>query len=407
MGRREPPVPVDLGDQPTIAVVKLGDLGDVLLVTPLLDALRTRYPGARILAVARASGAEVLTGNPAVDRTVIVPASRGLGSVAATLRSALTLRREAIDALVIAHHLTLPSGARNQRCLAAVVNAGVTVGLDNGRGSFLTHRLRDRGFGAIPEWQYWLGLGGLLGAPARGRPYVAISTAARAAAAEMLAPLGGRPMVAIHPVVGAYGPSRAWPLDRFAAVASNLDAAGYGIILVGGLDALPAARRMFPGLDTPVNLAGQTSIAELAAVLDRAALVIGADSGVVHLAATLNRPTLALFGPSNHRAWAPFGAQWFSDDHQPPSTNSATAGVQVLRTGLPCSPCFYIGHTLGRPNGCSTRSCLADLSVEAVVKVARRMLMSGGGVEYAGAKRRLVEDAATREAEERWRRPGG
>ncbi len=371
---------VDLGKQPTIAVVKLGDLGDVLLVTPLLSALRARYPGSRVVAIVRRIGDEVLANNPAVHQTIVVPASRTLGSVAAGLKSAVTLRRERADALLIAHHLTLRSGARNQRLIAAAANARVVAGLDNGRGSFLTHRLPDRGFGAMPEWQYWLELGALLGAPVTGRPYIGIPDAARTTAAGMLAPLGQRPFIVMHPVVGTYGPGRAWPVDRFAVLAEMLDATGYRIVVVGGDDATAASHRICASLTAAIDLAGRTSLTELAAIVDRAALVIGADSGVVHLAVALNRPTLALFGPSNHHAWAPVGANHLDTS----SADLATAPVgrvQVLRTGIPCSPCFYIGHALGRPNGCSTRSCLADLSVELVAEVARRMLLTHGGVE--------------------------
>ena len=372
---------VDLGKQPTIAIVKLGDLGDVLLVTPLLSALRTRYPEGRLVAVVRGVGDEVLANNPAVDQTVVVPASLSVGSLGAGMHSAVSLRRVRADALVIAHHLTLRSGARNQRLLAAAANALVVAGLDNGRGSFLTHRLPDRGFGAMPEWRYWLELGALLGAPATGRPYIGIPPAARVAADSMLAPLSRRPFIVLHPVVGVYGPGRAWPVDRFTALAGMLDAAGHGIVVVGGDDATAASHRICATLTAAIDLAGRTSLAELAAIVDRAALVIGADSGVVHLAATLNRPTLALFGPSNHHAWAPVGAEHVDTTCADLAASASIGRVQVLRTGIPCSPCFYIGHALGRPNGCSTRTCLADLSVELIAQVARRMLLTHGGVE--------------------------
>lgn len=373
--------PVDLGDHPTIAVVKIGDLGDVLLVTPLLDALRARYSDARIVAVVRPIGREVLSGHPAVDRIVDVPAGRSACSVVSVLRSAVAMRRERVDALVIAHHLTLPSGGRNHRWLASAVRAPVIAGLDNGRGSFLTHRALDHGFGTFPEWRYWLKVGQLLGAPASGQPYIAVPASARAAALEMLAPMAGRSIVAIHPVVGAYGPGRAWPVDRFAALAALLEQEGHGIVLVGGNDARQAVRLIADSRTNPLDLTGKTTVAQLAAVLALAALTIGADSGVVHLAATLERPTIALFGPSNHRAWAPFGAADGTFSPSNPSGEPSASRVRVLRSGIPCSPCFYIGHTLGRPDGCSTRTCLAELTIDLVADVARRMLLGERDVE--------------------------
>jgi ADP-heptose:LPS heptosyltransferase len=367
--------PLDLGPRPAIGVVKLADLGDVLLVTPLLGALRRRYPGARIEAVVRATGAAALAGNPHLNRVVVAPSAGGARGIVALVRFAAALRGRRFDALLVAHHLTLPSGARRHRLLAAASGARLVVGLDNGRGSFLTHRVPDRGFGHVPEWRYWLALGEIVGTEGAGRPTFAVPPAADEEAARLLAPLGGRRVVAIHPVVGAYGPGRAWPIGRFAALAEALaEDPAVGIVVVGGEDARAAgaavAARHRPSLD----LTGRTPLPLLAAVLRASALVIGADSGVVHLAAALDRPTLALFGPSNHRAWAPFGATDGTLPLHRAGPAPALGRVTALRSDIPCSPCFYVGHALGRPRGCSTRTCLADLTVERVAKAARRML---------------------------------
>lgn len=369
------PDPLDLGPRPAIGVVKLGDLGDVLLVTPLLAELRTRYPAGRIEAVVRAGGASALVGNPHVDRVHVAPMGGSIASAAFAWR----LRRRRFDALLLAHHLTLAGGARRHRLLVAASGAAITVGLDNGRGAFLTHRVPDRGFGHLPEWRYWLRLGAVLGAAADARPVFVLPAEATAAAGRLLAPLAGRRFVAIHPVVGSYGPGRAWPVGRFAALASALAAdPGVGIVTVGKSDALAAGAeiaRRHPTLD----LTGATDTPTLAAVLRAASLTIGADSGVVHLAAALDRPTLALFGPSNHLAWSPVGAADHTLRLHRPGPPPTVGWVTTLRSDIPCSPCFYLGHSLGRPHGCATRSCLVELTVERVAEVARRMLSGGTG----------------------------
>jgi ADP-heptose:LPS heptosyltransferase len=367
--------PLDLGERPAIGVVKLADLGDVLLVTPLLGALRRRYPGARIEAIVRATGAAALAGNPHLDRVVVAPAGSGIRGITALVRFAADLRRRRFDALLVAHHLTLPSGARRHRLLAAASGARLVVGLDNGLGAFLTHRVPDRGFGHVPEWRYWLALGEVVGTQGAGRPSFAVPPAADEEAARLLAPLRGRRVVAIHPVVGAYGPGRTWPVERFAALAAALaEDPAMGVVVVGGEDARAAGAAIAGRHQATLDLAGRTPLPLLAAVLRASALVVGADSGVVHLAAALDRPTLALFGPSNHRAWAPFGATDGTLPLHRGGPDPVLGRVTALRSDIACSPCFYVGHALGRPRGCATRTCLAELTVERVAEAARRVL---------------------------------
>lgn len=361
--------PVDLGDRPVIGVVKRGDLGDALLATPMLAALRRRYPGAQIDAIVSRGGRPALIDNPHLDRLLVLPE----GGRAERIAFAGRIRRRRYDALLIAHHLTLPSGARRHQLLALASGAPVVAGLDNGRGRFLTHRRRDRGFGAVPEWRYWLDVAALVGATSEERPLFVVDERASEEARRLLAPLDGRPFAALHPTVGAYGPGRAWPVAHFAGLAAALRAdPGLDLVIVGAIDARRAAAAIRQVEPTALDLTGATDVSTLAAILARADVTVGADSGVVHLAATLDRPTLALFGPSNHCAWAPFAAV----DGTIPSQGGAGAvgRVTVLRDDIACSPCFYIGHALGRPAGCALRSCLTELSVDRVAAVARRVL---------------------------------
>lgn len=108
-----------------------------------------------------------------------------------------------------------------------------------------------------------------------------------------------------------------------------------------------------------LDLSGRTSLPELAGILAGAALFIGADSGVMHLAAAAGVPVLAIFGPKNHRAWGPW-----TPDHT----------SQIIRSGVLCSPCLYVGDGIGQRDGCPARTCLKLVTPEQVIAAAVGML---------------------------------
>ncbi len=363
-----------------ILLVKLADLGDALLTTPAIRALRQTFPEARIDALTTPAGAAIYELVPDIDRIIRFPKElfdRPTGLIrpwraASIAWLAARLRASHYDAVVLFHHLTTPFGTAKLRALCLAMGAPVRAGLDNGRGEFLTHRANDSGFGARTEWQYYLDVAGAVGAgTTETRPALAIPDSADTSGAKLLGDLPTEaPVIVIHPSVGWYSQARAWPVNRFADVARRLQNEHQArIVLVGAPDASEAAAAIQATVDA-IDLTGRTSLAELAAVLRRADLVIGADSGVAHLAAAVEAPLLTIFGPSNHDAWRPYGAAVYTTgDEQIPNS-----GALVVRSGIACSPCFYTGFTLGRPRGCALRTCLDLVSVDEVVRVAGHIL---------------------------------
>jgi ADP-heptose:LPS heptosyltransferase len=111
-----------------------------------------------------------------------------------------------------------------------------------------------------------------------------------------------------------------------------------------------------------------------AAVYAGAALFVGSDNGMAHLAAAVGTPSVIVFGPSNHRAWAPYGAV----ECNPGGSLDLPEGarVVVVRSTIACSPCFYTGYTLGRPEGCPSRNCLDHVQATDVLVVANQLLHS-------------------------------
>jgi len=98
----------------------------------------------------------------------------------------------------------------------------------------------------------------------------------------------------------------------------------------------------------------------LGALLRRCRLVVANDGGVVHVATAVGTPVVAIFGPTNERAWAPY-----------PTTDPRH---QVVREVLACAPCIHRGHSFGTPQGCPARTCLAILEVSDVLAAAERAL---------------------------------
>jgi heptosyltransferase-2 len=152
----------------------------------------------------------------------------------------------------------------------------------------------------------------------------------------------GRPVVAIHPGTGWYGPGRRWPAERFAATARLVARrSDVSWVIVGTKQEAAEAAQVEALLGSSAyNLAGRTTLGELAAILELCDALVANDGGVAHVAAAVGTPTVTIFGPSNDRAWRPLRGR-------------------VVAADLPCRPCFYRDHQTGNRMGCATRECLA------------------------------------------------
>jgi ADP-heptose:LPS heptosyltransferase len=171
--------------------------------------------------------------------------------------------------------------------------------------------------------------------------------------AEKLAP--GERLIVIHPGTG--GPTKHWLPERWAVVADQLAAPDARLLLTGGPgDAHLVAEVAGLMRQPPLTLAGQTSVGQLAALLGRAALVLGVDSGPLHIAVSQGAPSVHLFGPSDMRRFGPWGE---------PGRHA------VLSAGLFCSPC---GVFAACPRGTAGPECMAAIGVDEVVAAGRALL---------------------------------
>ncbi len=364
-----------------ILVVKMAGIGDLLLATPALRALRESYPNARIDLLVTPDSAGILNGWNVIDNILVL--NKYLFDYPQQMlkhpHNLLQLRplwhdlrNGQYDAVLLMHHLTLPFGRLKHQMLMRATGAKWRVGLDNGHGWFLNVHVKDNGFGAMHEADYNLAIAEAIGATTKDkRLTVPLSEDERKQAHAILYENESpdtmkRPIIAMHPGSGGYSTARRWAPERFAQLADTLYAnVGGQLVLMGGPEEAELHQHIIDMMQSnlPVrSLAGRGSIKVAAAVLELVDLFVGNDSSLMHLAVTGGAPTVAIYGLTNQQAWGPY-----------------TGGVPgkraiIVSLDLPCMPCFYRGHYLGTPEGCATRDCLAMLGVDAVAVAARRLL---------------------------------
>jgi heptosyltransferase I len=338
-----------LPSHPRILLVKLSSFGDVLHALPTLEALREAYPTGHITWLVEAAYAPLLSGHPALNEVWIAPRLRPAeffsGSNPAALRRLVQqLRTRPFDLVVDVQ------GLLKSAVWVALTRSPRKVGYDKTRElSYLP--LTERVPPFDPEAhavRRYLNLAHYLGAsPALPRFRLGLDAAADISA--LIPAEADRPLAVLHP--GARWASKLWPPSSWASLAEWLHGQGFHVAVTGSA----ADRELVAGLTAQcraplVNLAGSTSLAQLAAILRKARLAVTTDTGAMHLAAALGTPVAALFGPT-----APWRTGPFGDGHQ------------VVRLGLSCSPCFK--------RQCPAPRCLNELT-PAMVEAACEKILS-------------------------------
>ncbi len=348
-----------------ILIIQLADIGDLVLSLPAIGALRAALPDAHLTLLTTRHAAAIISDAGLVD-AVLTFDKHAFDRPSALLRPrnaraaaalAWALRRARPDAAVMLHHFSTRAGGLKFRALLAAGGAPVRVGLASRFAPPLTHPVPDAGFGAHHQADYWLSLVDRLLAAFGHAPAPRAAAITLSAVDSPLPPKGDRPRIAVHAGSGGYSTARRWEAARFAQVADHLHAAHDAeIVLLGGRgDDTPAVRA---ALRAPAHdLSGRTTLAELAAALRSCDLFIGADSGVMHVAAAVGVPVVALFGPSNADAWRPYSARSI-----------------VVRAGVRCSPCAYVGTGVGAREGCPARTCMRLIEPDTVIAAAERLL---------------------------------
>jgi lipopolysaccharide heptosyltransferase II len=322
----------------TILLLRLRLIGDVVFTTPAIRALRRRFPDARLLYLVESAAAPVVATNPHLSEVLTVAHTRGWRRVGDDWRLARRLRATRIDVAIDFH------GGPRSAWLTWATRAPVRVGYDvPGRSWMYTRvvqrprRLRPR-HSVENQWDLIAAIDPALGAPNPevDRVEMPVDPSAAAAIARRLTTLGvpsGARLVVLH--VSAGNPFRRWPEARFAELAAGLagTSADNWVLVTGGPSDREAAARVLAESRRRASGAGDRildgeglSLAELRALMDRAALFIGGDSGPLHVASTSDVPIVGLYGPTLPERSAPWRPRGIP-------TSSVDAGV------LPCRPC--------------------------------------------------------------------
>lgn len=275
-----------------IVLVQTAFLGDVILTTPLLAALRRRHPTAEITMLVVPAAVPLVAAHPALDR-VLVDDKRGAGRGACGFaRLVGRLRAERFTIAIAAH--------KSLRTALALRAAGIPrrIGFATAPGAALyTERVprpttghdRDRLLGLLVP------LGATPVDPATAQPWIGVDAPTRARADALLAPHDdGRPFAAICP--GSAWRTKRWPAHAFADLVRVLDADGYRCLLLGGPDERALTATVAAAADGhAVDLGGATDLPTLAAVLARAAVAVTNDSAPMHVASAVAVPQVAIF----------------------------------------------------------------------------------------------------------------
>ncbi len=343
-------------------------VGDAVMTVPALRELRRVLPGAHVTLSTRAWAEGIFEGADFVDDLLVVGGGKRAASVFGEARE---WRRRRFDLAILFPNAFAPA----LTSFLARVPARLGYATD-GRGPLLTHAL------PVPEWRgqrhevfYYLNiiaeLERLLGTTASNIASDAAApgaglhvSAARLEEARSLLRAAGarldRTLVALCPG-STNSRAKRWPAERFAELADGLAAYGSEVVLIGAPEESEVTEEVLARTrHRPIVLTGRTSLAQSAAVLSVADLLVTNDTGPAHVAAALGRPVVVVFGPTD-----------------PVTTRPFSELATVVRKPPECAPCMLRDCPIDH-------RCMTAVTAEEVLGHARRALEESRRLEVAG-----------------------
>ena len=274
-----------------ILLITLSNIGDAVMTTPVMVALHEKYPQAVMDIVADARASELFTHCPGKGKIFLKDKQAGWRGVLSLVRQ---LRATRYDLVVDLRTDGLTLLLRARRCLTR-------------RGSkAVGYHAVQRHFGVMGPHE------GITEIPAT---CVWLSGQEQDYARKQLAGLPGERWLALGP--GARWAPKRWPAGAFRELADRLQTQFDGVILLGSTEDVDSCQQVADGMRLPcLNLAGKTGLLQTAALLQQAALFVGNDSGLGHVAAACNTATLTVFGPGDPARYHPWHpqARWLQSD---------------------------------------------------------------------------------------------
>ncbi|HXI25258.1 MAG TPA: glycosyltransferase family 9 protein [Pyrinomonadaceae bacterium] len=334
-----------------ILVVRLRSIGDTVLATPSLFALRRFVPQAKLDILLEDWVAPVLDGSDLVDHVITIPRH----SNAARARVARELHRANYDVVYNLH------GGTTATFLTRATAAKHRVGFANYQYSRLHN------YAAPSPLEIWqrptlhsveqqLALIGWTGVPVTDRPATKLAVTAKAAASisQKLSDNGvgeNESIALIHPA--AAFATKQWATENFAQVAEAVGARGFTPVAVVAPNEKPVLQSLKNYSSVRVIGFDNLSLPEITALASRAKLFVGNDSGIAHIAAAVSAPCVVVFGSSNIAHWRPW----------------TTNANELVREEMPCQPCHgYFCAEFAKPE------CILRIPVDRVVAAIDRVL---------------------------------
>jgi ADP-heptose:LPS heptosyltransferase len=308
-------------------LLRLDHIGDMLMTTPAIRALRRSFPAARIDVLAKGETAAVLRGNPHADRIVVFNApwttTRGKPARASEIFSLIrTLRRERYDCVVAFR--ADPREALLSRSTGAPLRLGCG---ERGGGFCFTHL-----FPLAPrrhEIERCVSLLGSLGIQGAGEKMDIFTSEEEEREAEaILRSLGGekgRGWAGIHP--GAASPRKRWPVESFARLGDLLSGEGFRIVLLGSPAEEDLLGAIASRMKRPPPRLAPASLGLLAALIRRLCLLVGNDTAPSHIAQATGTRSVVIFGPTHDAVTGPLDREKHA----------------VARRPFDCAPCWLPG----------------------------------------------------------------
>ncbi|MFH1406870.1 MAG: glycosyltransferase family 9 protein [Candidatus Omnitrophota bacterium] len=308
-----------------ILVITLSNIGDAILTTPVVQALRKNFPDAAIDILAGPRAAEVFKGDPRVHKTIVYDKHQSLAEKIKLIKrlrenhyhTAIDLRNTLIPLLIGVKHRT-PLFFRKPRGVFYKKDAHL-------------FRLKQAGVDiAGAELDIWIS--------AQDQLYI-----------DSLLADTGKNFIAVAP--GARSDTKRWSEEKFTSLCEKFTRLNIPLALTGDGADEKIAQFIVERINSAkiLNLCGRTTLAQLAALLKRSKVLISNDSAVMHIAAAVKTPVVAIFGPTNPGKYAPRGEKDI-----------------IIRKDIPCSPCE-------RAQCQRTHQCLEKIGVEEVYNAAKKI----------------------------------
>jgi heptosyltransferase-2 len=321
-------------------------IGDVICAAPLISALREYKPALHLtIIVKNKTIAELFGGKTRADEIIVYDS--GTKTVVRQIQFLFQLRKQHIDLFISDH-------PGKTALLAWMTGAKISLGDKDSFFSFLFTYSYTTNFSEHKVVNHWKMLE-MLGISIKHNPSVYFENEDLIFAEKKIKSIcTNTNFIVVHPGCGAWGIHKRWPLKKFEdLIGKIIQHYSINIILVGGNDEMEICNAIAEKLcsENVISLAGQLSIRRLSALLSKAKLAVGNDSGIMHLASACDVRTITLFGPTIAAWCAPF-------------VNNI-----VVSKNLACSPCY-----LKTPFGCGNPVCMELIEVNEVYAIVSNEL---------------------------------